>query len=202
MADNNFECYNQPFVNWNKIIDYSTVYHQTKKAQYGKLNELITDELINLCRDKKYVVIYGHTKSGKVVIGKCLANALNRKLIISDDYKYLGWVENMYHIRRLIKLTDEPLIIEGVQSGRLLRKGIQHNDFFADIVIHLEINRHSLTIAYKKSGEGHKLQGNKVYNFNEKMLDKIFLEWYQLQKKFYPDKMPIIINMNTSFAGF
>ena len=194
-------CYNQPFLNWNGIIHYSKEYHQTEKADFGVKN-LITEELIDLCKNKKYIVIYGHTKSGKVAVGKLLAEALGVKLIISDDYKYLGWEKNMYHIREIIKSTDEPLIIEGVQGGRLLRKGVQFNDFFADLVIHLEINKESLSKAYINDGEGYKLRHNKVYNFNKHIIDNIFYKWYFMQKELYPEKMPIIINMNTSFVGF
>lgn len=195
------ECYNQPFVNWNGIIDYSKDYHQTQMADFG-IKNLITNELIELCRGKKYIVIYGHTKSGKVLFGKLLSEALGIRLIISDDYKYLGWKQNMYHIREIIKSTDEPLIIEGVQSGRLLRKGVEFNDFFADLVIHLEINNESLSIAYQRDGEGYKLRHNKVFNFNKHILDNIFFKWYEMQKNNYPEKMPVIINVNTSFCGF
>jgi len=195
------ECYNQPFVNWNGFINYSKDYHQTQRADFG-IKNLVTDELIELCKGKKYIVIYGHTKSGKVLFGKLLSEALGVRLIISDDYKYLGWEQNMYHIREIIKSTDEPLIIEGVQSGRLLRKGVEFNDFFADIVIHLEINKESLSIAYQKDGEGYKLKHNKVFNFNKHILDNIFFKWYEMQKTYYPEKMPIIINLNTSFVGF
>jgi hypothetical protein len=194
-------CYNQPFVNSNGIINYSELYHQIEKAEFGVKN-LVNNELINLCKGKKYIVIYGHTKSGKVAIGKLLAEALGVKLIISDDYKHLGWEKNMYHIREIISKTDEPLIIEGVQSGRLLRKGVEFNDFFADLVIHLEINKESLSNAYIKDGEGYKLKHNKVFNFNKHVLDNIFFKWYQMQKKIYPNKMPIIINMNTSYVCF
>lgn len=195
------ECYNQPFFNWNGIIDYSKDYHQTQRAEFG-IKNLVTNELIELCKNKKYIVIYGHTKSGKVLFGKLLSEALGIKLIISDDYKYLGWKQNMYHIRKLIKSTDESLIIEGVQSGRLLRKGVEFNDFFADLVIHLEINKQSLSVAYQKDGEGYKLRHNKVFNFNKHILDNIFFKWYEMQKKIYPEKMPIIINADTSFCGF
>ena len=195
------ECYNQPFVNWNGIIDYSHEYHQTEKAEYG-IKNLVTQELIELCKNKKYIVIYGHTKSGKVLFGKLLSEALGVRLIISDDYKYLGWKQNMYHIREIIKSTDEPLIIEGVQSGRLLRKGVEFNDFFSDIVIHLTINKQSLCIAYQKDGEGYKLRHNKVFNFNKHILDNIFFKWYEKQKNLYPEKMPIVINVDTSFCDF
>ena len=195
------ECYNQPFVNWNGIIDYSKDYRQTQRADFG-IKNLITNELLELCNLKKYIVIYGHTKSGKVLFGKLLSEALGVRLIISDDYKYLGWKQNMYHIREIIKSTDEPLIIEGVQSGRLLRKGVEFNDFFADLVIHLEINNVSLSIAYQRDGEGYKLRHNKVFNFNKHIIDNIFFKWYEMQINMYPEKMPIIINVNTSFCGF
>ena len=195
------ECYNQPFVNWNGIIEYSKDHRQTQRADFGVKN-LVTNELIELCKGKKYIVIYGHTKSGKVLFGKLLSEALGVKLIISDDYKHLGWKQNMYHIREIIKNTNEPLIIEGVQSGRLLRKGVEFNDFFADVVIHLEINKQSLSIAYQKDGEVYKLRHNKVFNFNKHILDNIFFKWYEMQKNMYPEKMPIIINADTSFCGF
>ena len=184
-------CYNQPFVNWNGIIDYSHEYHQTEKAEY-RIKNLVTQELIELCKNKKYIVIYGHTKSGKVLFGKLLSEALGVRLIISDDYKYLGWKQNMYHIREIIKSTDEPLIIEGVQSGRLLRKGVEFNDFFSDIVIHLTINKQSLCIAYQKDGEGYKLRHNKVFNFNKHILDNIFFKWYEKQKNLYPEKCQLL----------
>jgi hypothetical protein len=195
-------CFNQPFINWNGIIDYSSCYHQNKKAEFGRLSDLVTDELIGLCQNKKYIVIYGHSKSGKAIIGKLISQALRLRLIISDDYQYLGWKNNMYHIREIIKSSDEPLIIEGIHSGRLLRKGVQLNDFFADLVIHLEINKESLSIAYQKDGEGDKLLNDKIFNFNKKNIDKIFFEWHEMQKKLFPEKMPIIININTSFSGF
>lgn len=191
---------NNPFSYNASKIEYSDRYKQPKKAEFGKLSELITDELIELCKDKKYIVIYGYTKSGKVIVGRELAKALNRRLIISDDYIPEGWKVNMYVIRDIIrKNPDEMIIIEGVQSGRLLRKGVENGDFFADLVIHIEINDESTEFCYIRDGEGHKLKGGKVHHFNKNILDKIYYEWHEMQSRFYPDKMPEIILMNTSF---
>jgi len=86
------EYYNQPFKNWNRIINYSLEYKQTSQAKFGDLNSLITDELINLCKNKKHVIVYGHTKSGKVIIARKLSEILKRQLIISDDYMHLGLI--------------------------------------------------------------------------------------------------------------
>lgn len=180
------------------IIPYSQEYKQPCKAQFGQLERLVTSELLTLCKGAKYVVIYGHTKSGKVVIGRAIASALGRRLIISDHYQNLGWSENMYKIRSIIKAShNEPMIIEGVQMCRLLRKGVQFNDFFADLVIHLTINKQSLMAAYRRDGEGHKAM--RAITFNKNILDKIFFEWYQLQQQQAPKKMPKIIHIDTSF---
>lgn len=189
--------YNKPHIQSNTIIKYTPKYKQYEQAEFGKLEMLITPELMELCRPAKYIVIYGYTKSGKVKIGTLLAERLRRRLIISDHYKHLGWENNMYHIRSIIESTNEPLIIEGVQSGRLLRKGVQRNDFFANVVIHLDCNRQSIAHCYVQDGEGEKLKY--VHNFNANILDKIFYEWYDLQKQKHPKKMPVLINMNTSF---
>ena len=37
-------------------------------------------------------------------------------------------------------------------------------------------------------------------NFNEKVIDKIFYEWYEIQLKYYSNKLPEIIKINTSFV--
>jgi hypothetical protein len=194
--------FNQPFKNWNRIINYSLEYKQTSQAKFGDLNSLMTDELINLCNDKKHIIVYGHTKSGKVIIAKKLSEILKRQLIISDDYMHLGFENSMYHIRDMIKEIKEPLIIEGVQTPRILRKGIENSDFFCDLIIHLTINENSITMAYHKDKESEKLKNNKVFNFNKNVLDKIFFEWYSMQKSKHPEKMPVIVNVNTSFINY
>lgn len=179
-------------------IKYSDKYKQPNKAEFGKLNDLITDELVNLCKDKKRIIIYGHAKSGKILIAKELSRLLNFKLIVSDDYMHLGFKDAMYHIKEIAMLSNEPLIIEGVQASRLLRKGVELNDFFSDLIIHTEINIPSLMLSYQRDGEAHKI--NNVINFNEKVIDKIFYEWYEIQLKYYSNKLPEIIKINTSFV--
>ena len=67
-------------------IKYSDKYKQPNKAEFGKLNDLITDELVNLCKDKKRIIIYGHAKSGKILIAKELSRLLNFKLIVSESF--------------------------------------------------------------------------------------------------------------------
>jgi len=197
------QCYNQPFFAWNGIIEYSKEYKQFNKADFGVEN-LITDELINLCKNKKHIIIYGHSKSGKVCLAKIISEKLKCKLIISDDYMHLGWDDNMYHIRDLLKneFAETQTIFEGVQTCRLLRKGVQLDDYYPDLVIHITCNYESIVQSYYNDGQQYKLKGGKVKRFNEKILDKIFFEWYDLLMKNKPNKKPMIININTSYVGF
>lgn len=160
---------------------------------FGKLDSLITDELINQCLDKHRIIIYGHAKSGKIIIARLLTERLNRKLIITDDYMEYGFKESMYIIKEEIENIKEPLIIEGVQTPRLLRKGLEYNDFYCDMIIHLECNEESIEQAYINDNEEYKL--NKVYSFNQ-ILDNIFQEWYLNMPI---EKMPLIVKLNTSF---
>ena len=115
---------------------------------------------------------------------------------------HLGFENSMYHIRDMIKEIKETLIIEGVQTPRILRKGIENSDFFCDLIIHLTINENSITMAYHKDKESEKLKNNKIFNFNNNVLDKIFFEWYCMQKSKHPEKMPVIVNVNTSFINY
>lgn len=179
-------------------IQYSNEYNQPIKAKFGNLTELVTDELIELCKNANYIVIYGHTKSGKSLLTKCISEKLeNRKYIFSDWYKHLGFKQNMYAILRLIlnNSNNEKMIIEGIQMSRLLRKGVQLNNFYPDIVIHIVCNYETIKYAYIKDGERHKLRNNLVLYWNN-MIDKIFLDWYNLIK--FSDKKPKIIKIDTS----
>ena len=197
------QCYNQPFVNWNGIINYSKDYKQINRSVYGVTN-LITEDLISICKGRKHIIIYGHSKSGKVMLARKISEILKCDLIVSDDYMFLGWSDNMYYIKNLLQTEykEKNVIFEGVQTCRLLRKGVQLNDYFADLVIHITCNYESIVESYYRDGQAYKLKGGKVKRFNELILDKIFFEWHNLQNIHHPDIMPIIINIDTSFVGF
>jgi hypothetical protein len=180
-------------------IDYNTeLYSQKDNAEFGKLDMLVTDELINLCKKSKHIIIYGHSKSGKVILGRLISEKIGCDLIVSDDYMHLGWSDNMYYIKELLqtKHKEEQIIFEGVQACRLLRKGVQLNDYYPELVIHVTCNYRSIEQCYLNDGQQNKLKGGKVKRFNEKILDKIFYEWWDMLPK---EKRPKIINIDTSF---
>lgn len=185
--------------NEQNTIQYNTgLYRQNIAAEFGKLDMLVNDELISLCRKSKHIIIYGHSKSGKVILGRLISEKIGCGLIISDDYMHLGWSDNMYHIKELLqtKHKEEQIVFEGVQTCRLLRKGVQLDDYYPELVIHITCNYTSIERCYWNDGEQHKLKGGKVKRFNEKILDKIFFEWWDMLPK---GKRPKIINIDTSF---
>ena len=65
----------------------------------------LPDELINQCLDKHRIIIYGHAKSGKIIIARLLAEKLKRKLIVTDEFMEYGFKQSMYVIKELIDET-------------------------------------------------------------------------------------------------
>lgn len=94
------------------------------------------DKLEILPTDNKIVII-GLAASGKTTLSEEIANMCpSHNLIHSDDYIHFGFEASLYKMISDIKrLGEEPMIVEGVQGFRLLRKGLENRDFFPDLVI-------------------------------------------------------------------
>lgn len=86
----------------------------------------------------KIVVIIGLAASGKTTLTEMIAADLlpDHDVIHTDDYMKFGFEQSLYKMIDDIKQKgDNPMIIEGVQGFRLLRKGLERGDFFPDVVI-------------------------------------------------------------------
>tara|TARA_E500000331_G_C17139558_1_gene662088 strand:+ start:275 stop:715 length:441 start_codon:yes stop_codon:yes gene_type:complete len=127
----------------------------------------ITVDLIEKCRDAKKIVIFGYPKTGKIKIAKELSEALQgRRLYKTDDYKNDGW-----SIDKLLEDTSsdpDPIIVEGIQTGRMLRKG-----FPADLIIKTKCNWKTIRRCYIADGESKKVPHIPKFN---RFLDKVFRE--------------------------
>ena len=139
----------------------------------------IPEDLIPCCRKAGVIVIFGYAKTGKIKIARRLSELLdNRRVIVSDDYRNLGFEPALY---AMIKDANElvsqgiPLIIEGVQTARMLRKG-----FKADLVIRTVCNWRTIRRCYIIDGEVNKLP--KIPGFN-KGLEKVFREYLRINKE-------------------
>jgi uridine kinase len=159
--------------------------------------DLITPELIEICKDKKLIVVCGYTKTGKVTIAKKLAEELNRKLLKSDDYQ-------MFEEQSLEMLMNdvidslkrkEQIIVEGILCFRLLRKGMEQMNILPDMLIKTECNEETIRHFYEKDGEESKI--DRALSFN-KGLDKIWKDYLNLL--YYNPYIipPEYIELNTS----
>ena len=160
--------------------------------------DLVTPQLINFCRPMNTIAICGFTKTGKVTIAKKLAEELNRKLFISDDFQYTKPEESLYELIRNISPYHQqrvPIIVEGILCFRLLRKGIQEGVFFPDLIIKTKCDEKTIRHFYNKDGEGHKI--DRALSFN-KGLDKIWNDYLNLLSQNSWVKVPQFIELNTS----
>jgi hypothetical protein len=88
-----------------------------------------------------------------------------------------------------------PFIVEGTLCFRLLRKGVQLNNFFPDLIIRTECNDYTIEHFYNKEGEGHKLK--RALSFNNGLI-KIWDEYTQLLFSNSNNKYPKLLTLNTS----
>lgn len=120
------------------------------------LSELIASDLLF----GKKVVVIGRPGSGKTVTGQKLAQASNLPLVQTDTYIPCGGVEALYHMMSEMEAWgyDEPCLIEGVGSYRLLRKGAELDVFYPDVVIELVVTDEQVERVYTKERDSAKLK--------------------------------------------
>lgn len=115
----------------------------------------------------KNVLIIGCPASGKTYV----ADALKRdnpkhKLFHTDAYKQYGYVEALYVLIDELKElgTKKNTIVEGVQGYRLLRKGVELNCYYPDIVVELKISDALMRRTYERERDPEKIRYLKGFN--------------------------------------
>ena len=108
-------------------------------------------DLWNLDLTGKTIVIIGRPASGKTTIGNALSARTGTRIIHTDEYIQHGNTEGLYVLLAdLAGDTIEPVIIEGVMGYRLLRKGVEMDCFYPDVVIELEVSDEQVERVYKE----------------------------------------------------
>lgn len=116
------------------------------------------------------VLIIGCPASGKSTLSKQLSDN-NHALIHTDDYIKYGFKEGLYVLINDISMIKSNTIIEGVQGYRLLRKGVELNCYYPDIVIELCIGSEEVFKRYSDSRDLQKLtNANRMHKANEIIL--------------------------------
>ena len=156
--------------------------------------DLVTPELIDYCKQFTIITVAGFTKTGKYTIAKKLADALGRHLIVSDDFGLQNF-EDFRRVSQLAYVKRTPVVIEGVMTFRLLRKGLEENNFHTDLIIKTNCNESTIRYFYEKEGEGDKI--NRVLSFN-KGLNTMWDEYRASLRNDLSLKRPIYMELNTS----
>lgn len=109
--------------------------------------------------ENKTVVVIGPPGSGKTTFANQFGET--HLIIHTDDYIPYGYKEALYvllHDLEKVKFLKRPLLIEGVLGYRLLRKGVELNCFYPDVVIELTVTPERQAEIYAKERDAEKLK--------------------------------------------
>lgn len=132
----------------------------------------------------KTIVVIGSPASGKTTLGKALAAKYGQKLIHADDYMQHGYKEALYVMLADLIEIDEPVIVEGMQGYRLLRKGVELGNFYPDVVIELQVTEAQVERVYRSERQAEKLPKLSAFN---KMHQTILKSYKALENPHPPE---------------
>lgn len=149
---------------------------------------------LEITPDDKIIVVIGLTASGKTTLTEQLVELCPEHTVLhTDDYMSFGFEESLYKLISDIKADPNPLkIIEGIQGFRLLRKGLQNQDFYPDLIIHCYCDAEERLSRYTARGTG------KTPTGFDKSCYKIWEDYKDLLAGSCPDdKRPKMLNIKT-----
>lgn len=115
----------------------------------------------------KNILIIGYPASGKSHVCNKLADKCpTHKIIHTDDYMQHGFEQSLYVLLNDVKedplsrssASFRPTLIEGILGYRLLRKGVEQDNYYPDIVIELNVTNDQITEVYQKERNADKLK--------------------------------------------
>lgn len=135
----------------------------------------------------KNVLIIGCPASGKTFLSNKLKaqNPDDHKLFHTDDYMGYGYKDSLYRLLDDVQKIQShtKTLIEGIQGYRLLRKGVELNCYYPDIVIELSVSEGRMIKTYREERTGKSVDS--LHSFN-KMHDKILNDYFAMHNPHKP----------------
>lgn len=141
----------------------------------------------------KNILVIGYPGSGKSYIVDQIPKTPHT-FIRTDDYINHGFEESIYRILDDIYISHEGNVntfVEGVQGYRLLRKGLQTNTYYPDIIIEVRRDWGKIEELYRNERGIDKLKGAKGM---VKSCDKILNEYLSMPNDRKPETWFIVHN--------
>jgi len=150
------------------------------------INEMTIEQVLQIDIEQKNVLIIGCPASGKTYLFNKFKTA--NKKFHTDDYRDYGFEQSMYEVLDDIKATKEKTIVEGIQGYRMLRKGVQLDCYYPDVVIELIISEQQMIDTYTKERDEKKIKYLRGFN---KSHNKIISDYLQLENNHKPEWIKI-----------
>lgn len=142
------------------------------------------------------ILIIGCPASGKTFFANKLKEESSDDVRVfhTDDYMYHGYKDSLYVLLEDLKKIKPPTnsIIEGVQGYRLLRKGVELDCYYPDIVVELSVSEERMLKTYREERQGKSIDS--LYAFNKahnKVLNDYFAmpnhrkpKWIKIENKY------------------
>lgn len=149
-------------------------------------------ELLAIDFTGQTVVIIGNPASGKTTLGNQLAARTGMPCFHADDYLPHGGVEALYVMLPDLLEMEKPLIVEGMAGYRLLRKGMQLDCFYPDVVIELHTTPEQVERVYRLERPGKSVKNlagfmkgqTTILNEYKAMFNPHPPTWYVVQNEF------------------
>lgn len=132
----------------------------------------------------KTIVIIGPPASGKTTLAKSISEYTGTGVINTDDYMEYGYKNSLYVMLDDLSELTEAKIIEGMQGYRLLRKGVELDCFYPDVVVELSVTQEQVERVYTTERIASKLP--KLAAFNK--MHQTILESYKAMENSNPPK--------------
>jgi len=138
------------------------------------------------------IAVIGYSCSGKTTLTHELARLYpEMKVVHTDEYQANGFTAAMYQIMDDVMTMDD-VIVEGIHTYRLLRKGVETNKLHFDAVIECKTEQEKRILRYTSERDANKLNSLPAF---DKSLDKIYSDYKKMSEAV--GKVPKIITYTT-----